>query len=68
VAGFVQRDPRSDLEPSTNFVYVHIDVPEDLDIQGRAGSTSRPGAFLDMVVTHLLQIRGIVALECALPY
>ncbi|MGA2014986.1 MAG: glucose-6-phosphate dehydrogenase, partial [Solirubrobacteraceae bacterium] len=43
--------------------YVQIDVPEALDIQGRAGFYEETGAFRDMVVTHLLQILGIVALE-----
>ena len=43
--------------------YVQIDVPEQLDIQGRAGFYEQTGAFRDMVVTHLLQILGIVALE-----
>ena len=43
--------------------YVQIDVPETLDIQGRAGFYEQTGAFRDMVVTHLLQILGIVALE-----
>ncbi len=43
--------------------YVQIDVPEAIDIQGRAGFYEQTGAFRDMVVTHLLQILGIVALE-----
>jgi glucose-6-phosphate 1-dehydrogenase len=43
--------------------YVQIDVPEALDIQGRAGFYEETGAFRDMVVTHLLQILGFVALE-----
>ena len=43
--------------------YVQIDVPEKIDIQGRAGFYEETGAFRDMVVTHLLQILGIVALE-----
>ncbi|MDQ6835265.1 MAG: glucose-6-phosphate dehydrogenase [Actinomycetota bacterium] len=54
------------LEPIWNrdhVAYVQIDVPEDLDIQGRAGFYEQTGAFRDMVVTHLLQILGIVALE-----
>jgi len=36
-----------------------VDVREDLDIQGRAGFYEPYGAFLDMVVTHLLQILGM---------
>jgi glucose-6-phosphate 1-dehydrogenase len=54
------------LEPIWNrdhISYVQIDVPEALDIQGRAGFYEETGAFRDMVVTHLLQILGIVALE-----
>jgi glucose-6-phosphate 1-dehydrogenase len=43
--------------------YVQIDVPEKLDIQGRASFYEETGAFRDMIVTHLLQILGIVALE-----
>jgi glucose-6-phosphate 1-dehydrogenase len=43
--------------------YVQIDVPEKLDIQGRANFYEETGAFRDMIVTHLLQILGIVALE-----
>jgi glucose-6-phosphate 1-dehydrogenase len=43
--------------------YVQIDVPEALDIQGRASFYEQTGAFRDMVVTHLLQILGIVAIE-----
>jgi glucose-6-phosphate 1-dehydrogenase len=54
------------LEPVWNrdhIAYVQIDVPEALDIQGRAGFYEETGAFRDMVVTHLMQILGIVALE-----
>jgi glucose-6-phosphate 1-dehydrogenase len=43
--------------------YIQIDVPEAIDIQGRASFYEQTGAFRDMVVTHLLQILGIVALE-----
>jgi len=43
--------------------YVQIDVPEAIDIEGRAAFYEQTGAFRDMVVTHLLQILGIVALE-----
>ncbi|WP_249011940.1 glucose-6-phosphate dehydrogenase [Conexibacter sp. DBS9H8] len=42
---------------------VQIDVPEALDIEGRAGFYEQTGAFRDMVVTHLLQILAVVALE-----
>ncbi|HWE14696.1 MAG TPA: glucose-6-phosphate dehydrogenase [Solirubrobacteraceae bacterium] len=54
------------FEPIWNrdhITYVQIDVPEALDIQGRAAFYEETGAFRDMVVTHLLQILGIVALE-----
>jgi glucose-6-phosphate 1-dehydrogenase len=54
------------LEPIWNrdhISYVQIDVPEALDIEGRSGFYEQTGAFRDMVVTHLLQILGIVALE-----
>ena len=43
--------------------YVQIDVPEAIDIQGRADFYEQTGAFRDMVVTHLVQILGVVALE-----
>jgi glucose-6-phosphate 1-dehydrogenase len=43
--------------------YVQIDVPEKIDIQGRAGFYEETGAFRDMIVTHLMQILGFVALE-----
>jgi glucose-6-phosphate 1-dehydrogenase len=54
------------FEPIWNrdhITYIQIDVPEALDIQGRAGFYEETGAFRDMVVTHLMQILGIVALE-----
>ena len=54
------------FEPIWNrdhIAYIQIDVPEALDIQGRAAFYEETGAFRDMVVTHLLQILGIVALE-----
>ncbi|MGH7669644.1 MAG: glucose-6-phosphate dehydrogenase [Gemmatimonadaceae bacterium] len=43
--------------------YVQIDVPETLSIEGRAGFYDVTGAFRDMVVTHLLQVLGFVAME-----
>jgi glucose-6-phosphate 1-dehydrogenase len=54
------------LEPIWNrdhISYVQIDVPEELDIQGRAAFYEETGAFRDMIVTHLMQILGVVALE-----
>ena len=43
--------------------YVQIDVPEQLTIEGRAGFYEGTGAFRDMVVTHLFQVLGFVAME-----
>ncbi len=42
---------------------VQIDVPETLSIEGRAGFYEQTGAFRDMVVTHLFQVLGFVAME-----
>ena len=46
-----------------NVSYVQIDVPETLSIEGRAGFYERAGAFRDMIVTHLFQVLGFVAME-----
>ena len=47
-----------------NFIdHVQIDVPETLDIGNRIGFYEQTGAFRDMVVTHLFQILGFVAME-----
>jgi len=43
--------------------YVQIDVPEQLTIEGRAAFYEGTGAFRDMVVTHLFQVMGFVAME-----
>ena len=43
--------------------YVQIDVPETLSIEGRAAFYEGTGAFRDMVVTHLFQVLGFVAME-----
>lgn len=43
--------------------YVQIDVPESLSIEGRAAFYEATGAFRDMVVTHLFQILGFLAME-----
>jgi glucose-6-phosphate 1-dehydrogenase len=43
--------------------YVQIDVPETLSIEGRASFYEQTGAYRDMVVTHLLQVLGFVAME-----
>jgi len=47
-----------------NFIeHVQIDVPETLGLGTRAGFYESTGAFRDMVVTHLFQILGFVAME-----
>jgi glucose-6-phosphate 1-dehydrogenase len=43
--------------------YVQIDVPETLSIEGRANFYDQTGAYRDMVVTHLFQVLGFVAME-----
>ena len=43
--------------------YVQIDVPESLSIEGRAGFYDQTGAYRDMIVTHLFQVMGFVAME-----
>ncbi|MFF5446372.1 glucose-6-phosphate dehydrogenase [Streptomyces sp. NPDC012888] len=43
--------------------HVQIDVPERIDIQGRAHFFEGTGTFRDMVVTHLFQLLGFVAME-----
>ncbi|MHB1712323.1 MAG: glucose-6-phosphate dehydrogenase [Acidimicrobiales bacterium] len=43
--------------------YVQIDVPEQLTIEGRGGFYESTGAFRDMVVTHLFQLIGFLAME-----
>jgi glucose-6-phosphate 1-dehydrogenase len=42
---------------------VQIDVPETLSIEGRAAFYDETGAFRDMIVTHLLQVLGFLAME-----
>ena len=54
------------FEPAWNrnhIAYVQIDVPETLRVDGRAGFYERTGGLRDMVVTHLFQLLGFVALE-----
>jgi len=46
-----------------NIRYVQIDVPETLSIEGRADFYDKTGAYRDMVVTHLFQVLGFVAME-----
>ena len=43
--------------------YVQIDVPEKLTIEGRAAFYNATGAYRDMIVTHLFQVMGFVAME-----
>jgi len=42
---------------------VQIDVPEQLDVEGRGSFYESTGAFRDMISTHLCQLLGLVALE-----
>jgi glucose-6-phosphate 1-dehydrogenase len=54
------------LEPLWNrehIDHVQIDVPETLGIGTRGEFYEGTGAFRDMIVTHLLQIVGVVAME-----
>ncbi|WP_293368005.1 glucose-6-phosphate dehydrogenase [Nevskia sp.] len=47
-----------------NFIdHVQIDVPETLGLGQRAGFYEQTGAYRDMVVTHLFQILGFMAME-----
>lgn len=43
--------------------YVQIDVPETLSIEGRGAFYEETGAFRDMVVSHLFQVLGFIAME-----
>ncbi|HEY5943350.1 MAG TPA: glucose-6-phosphate dehydrogenase [Solirubrobacterales bacterium] len=43
--------------------HVQIDIPETLSIEMRGSFYEETGAFRDMVVTHLFQILGFVAME-----
>ena len=54
------------LEPLWNrehIDHVQVDVPEKLSIGTRGAFYEQTGAFRDMIVTHLLQIVGVVAME-----
>src|SRR5580704_12047343 len=47
-----------------NFVsHVQIDVPETLALGKRSGFYEATGAYRDMIVTHLFQILGFMAME-----
>jgi len=43
--------------------HVQIDVPETLGVEGRAAFYEETGAYRDMIVTHLFQVLGFVAME-----
>jgi glucose-6-phosphate 1-dehydrogenase len=43
--------------------HIQIDVPETLTVAQRVGFYDATGAFRDMVVTHLLQLLGFLAME-----
>jgi glucose-6-phosphate 1-dehydrogenase len=43
--------------------YVQIDVPESLSIEGRGDFYDETGAYRDMIVTHLFQVLGFLAME-----
>ncbi|MFJ3307477.1 glucose-6-phosphate dehydrogenase [Streptomyces sp. NPDC086549] len=43
--------------------HVQIDVPEKIGIEGRARFFEGTGTFRDMIVTHLFQLMGFVAME-----
>jgi glucose-6-phosphate 1-dehydrogenase len=43
--------------------YVQVDVLEQLTIEGRGAFYEPTGAFRDMVVTHLFQLLGFLAME-----
>ncbi len=54
------------FEPIWNrqhIAHVQIDVPEDLAIGHRIGFYEQTGAYRDMVVTHLFQVLGFMAME-----
>jgi glucose-6-phosphate 1-dehydrogenase len=47
-----------------NFIdHVQIDVPETLSVGSRSAFYEQTGAYRDMVVTHLFQILGFMAME-----
>ncbi|MBK5220874.1 MAG: glucose-6-phosphate dehydrogenase [Thermoleophilia bacterium] len=43
--------------------HIQIDIPETLSIEMRGSFYEQTGAFRDMVVTHLFQVLGFVAME-----
>src|SRR6266851_2884194 len=54
------------LEPIWNrdhISHIQIDVPEKISIEGRAQFFERTGTFRDMIITHLFQVLGFIAME-----
>ncbi len=54
------------FEPLWNrehIAFVQIDVPETLSIENRGAFYEETGAFRDMVVSHLFQVLGFIAME-----
>jgi glucose-6-phosphate 1-dehydrogenase len=47
----------------THVRYVQIDVPETLSVEGRGAFFEPTGTFRYMVVTHLFQVLGFIAME-----
>jgi glucose-6-phosphate 1-dehydrogenase len=43
--------------------HVQIDIPETLSIEMRGSFYEQTGAFRDMIVTHLFQLLGFIAME-----
>jgi glucose-6-phosphate 1-dehydrogenase len=43
--------------------HVQIDVPEKIGIEGRSQFFEGTGTFRDMIITHLFQVLGFVAME-----
>jgi glucose-6-phosphate 1-dehydrogenase len=43
--------------------FIQIDVPEALSLEGRGAFYEETGAFRDMVVSHLFQVLGFLAME-----
>ncbi len=54
------------FEPIWNAEHVAavlVDIPEDLGLEGRGAFYEETGALRDMVVTHLCQLLGLIAME-----
>ena len=54
---------RADVVQPSTCDNIQIDVPETLGVENRAKFYEATGAFRDMVVTHLFQALGFVAME-----